>query len=332
MTGFGPNFLTGGTASASSSYGGHPASSAVDGNTVTAWESGLADYIHIWSYDLGEGVTKIAKRLSINSGTYFPNEGPRAFVLQASNTGAFVGEETALLVSPDEGAWNPCNNKEWTFENEIAYRYYRLYMTHSPLALWTTLAEVMLFEELEGDYSNDLISGGTPTASDTEGSYYPTRAVDEDLETFWRSQNTSSTHWFQYDFGEGSEKIANMLLLQAGTDYTFAGYEPSVFTLQASNTGAFAGEETTFLTETTHRTCANERKFWGFTNTTAYRYYRINTTASGMGTNEVYLADMNLLALELEPEPEPTPLTAVVNKYTLLLQNLLPKGKMWNRV
>lgn len=308
MKGYGPNFLTGGVASASSSYGGHPASYAFDDNTVTAWESGCMAETHWILYDLGDGNEKIARRLSINQGSYYPNEGPQTFTLQASNTGSFSGEEVILLTVSGDPSWQNFENREWTFENAAAYRYYRIYIINSPLARWTSISEIMLFEEMADDYSDDVLEGGNANASDTEGTYYPSLAVDDEELTFWRSQNTAWPHWWEYDFGAGNEVAATLLLLQAPSDYTYAGWEPTVFTLLASNIGAFAGEETTLLTITTHRSCKNENKYWGFENEVSYRYYRLRITASGYGTNEVRLAEVSLHITEAEA-PIPTYLT-----------------------
>ena len=80
-------------------------------------------------------------------------------------------------------------------------------------------------------------------------------------------------------------------------------YYPTDFTLVASTTGAFAGEETTLLTVSGISWAAGETKYWNFDNDNYYRYYRLNLTANGGGANYklqyVWLYDHKLNELTL---------------------------------
>ena len=117
-TDYGPNFLTGGTATAQSDGGyGYTPDKAVDGNTHTRWSTG--DYQPLprwWQYDLGSGVTQAATKLRIitTMGLY------KDFTLQGSNNGidwtlVYTGQQ------PNTDDW-----ETFTFANTTAYRYYRL--------------------------------------------------------------------------------------------------------------------------------------------------------------------------------------------------------------
>lgn len=58
---------------------------------------------------------------------------------------------------------------------------------------------------------------------------------------------------------------------------------PKDFTIKASNTGAFAGEEITLATLTGELYAEGESRVFSFANNTAYLYYRVNVTAAGSG-------------------------------------------------
>lgn len=69
---------------------------------------------------------------------------------------------------------------------------------------------------------------------------------------------------------------------------------PKTWTMLGSNTGAFAGEQVTLDTQTTVADWAqNETRTYNITNTTAYLYYRINTTVIQAGTN-VFIGELEL--------------------------------------
>jgi hypothetical protein len=56
-------------------------------------------------------------------------------------------------------------------------------------------------------------------------------------------------------------------------------YQPTSFQLKASNTGAFSGEEITFVTETSFSWTYTTWEEWIFDNSTSYRYWRIYCNA-----------------------------------------------------
>lgn len=84
--GTGTNILTGGTASASSTFGaGYEPSKAFDGDPVSRWSS-VFDENNAWlRYDIP--TAKAAKSFSLSLSTN-PDNGPADFVVQGSNDGA----------------------------------------------------------------------------------------------------------------------------------------------------------------------------------------------------------------------------------------------------
>ena len=89
------------------------------------------------------------------------------------------------------------------------------------------------------------------------------------------------------------------------TNQSNSAYAPKDWTIEASNTGAFSGEEVTLDTRAgettwTQATSSNYGSAWNeytFTNSTAYRYWRINITANnGHGTYLIF-AEMEMFEI-----------------------------------
>ena len=123
----------------------------------------------------------------------------------------------------------------------------------------------------------DSTKGQTATASSASGGTPASDAISDKLSEPWTS-GTADTQWWQVQFS--AAKAITQLRISAGDISSNYTRHPRDFTLKASNTGAFGGEETTLLTvdESGAFWSANETKQWTFANSTAYTYYRINMT------------------------------------------------------
>ena len=70
---------------------------------------------------------------------------------------------------------------------------------------------------------------------------------------------------------------------------------PAKFTLKASNTGSFGGEEVTLLTVTSVPGWGvSEWKEWTFANTASYTYYRVTVTEAQVPATPVRLMEMEM--------------------------------------
>ncbi len=139
--GYGPNFLTGGTASAGSTYAGYVPANAVDGNGGTHWiSSGVApDW---WKYDLGAGVAKTARKLVLQSVDTGDGGRANAFVLAGSNdNSSWTTILSANLANSDAA-------QAFEFANSTAWRYHRVTVnsTHAGTGNSPTLTEVQAME------------------------------------------------------------------------------------------------------------------------------------------------------------------------------------------
>jgi len=184
VTGYGSDFLTGGTASADSILSGsYLASYGSDDDTGTLWISANTAYPHWWKYDLGVSVTKTVTKLRMIS-----NSGESAikdFVLAGSNndsgwTDIHTGQQT------DNQTW-----QEYTFDNSTAYRYYKVTISSTWGAnTYTNVAEFEMMEivpnlqsysestiKTQGSYSLKGIAVATDSLNDTL-----TRTVDPTID------------------------------------------------------------------------------------------------------------------------------------------------------
>jgi|GEM_PF-5044192 len=125
-------------------------------------------------------------------------------------------------------------------------------------------------------YGSDLFAWTSEyaTASDSYLNDDPWNALDDSDSSRWMPANTSGTKWWQYQFSEA--KRLEKVTIQAHSTYNNA---PTDWTLQASNTGAFEGEQVTLLTVADDDTwTTSEKKEFTFTNANSYTYYRFVIT------------------------------------------------------
>lgn len=162
---YGPDFCPG-AMTADSMYGSllptyYGAHSAFDDDEDTRWSSTHTALPHWIKYDLGEGGGKVARKLRL-----LPFKGEDAdqqisdFKLQGSNVSPPNDDNdndwTTLLdeTAENTGAW-----QEWTFDNQIAYRSYRIKVTNTwevePIYPFTaSIREIELFEVIGGGGSS----------------------------------------------------------------------------------------------------------------------------------------------------------------------------------
>lgn len=97
-------------------------------------------------------------------------------------------------------------------------------------------------------------------------------------------------HWLKFDFGSGSgyQKIVKKYKITAGLagDISLASAAKS-WTFEGSNTGGDLDSEWTILDTRTNETswASNESQSYSFSNSTAYRFYRLKITANNYNNN-----------------------------------------------
>ncbi len=133
-------------------------------------------------------------------------------------------------------------------------------------------------------YPPTMTSNSTPSpyvasaSTEVSASYAAWKAFNGSFTTdnAWIASGTTGN--LTIDFGSGNAQTIIGYMLRPWTTVTTA---PKTWTILGSNTGAFAGEQTTLDTQTNAPTWTTyEIRRYSFTNTTAYRYYRINITVN----------------------------------------------------
>lgn len=125
-----------------------------------------------------------------------------------------------------------------------------------------------------GDYSNDLLTGGTPSADSFVGAGFEAdKACDNNASTYWQSASTALPHWWKYNLSAAVSHIITKLTI-SGRAIT-GNLLIKDFTLQGSN-------DNISYTVIYTGTMANSTGVQTFTfdNNVSYRYYKVNITST----------------------------------------------------
>ena len=132
-------------------------------------------------------------------------------------------------------------------------------------------------------YGADVCTGGTPTGGNS-----PTSLFNDN--TGGDFNQVSEGQYYQYQLASG--KAVNKLRMYSSQNDTT---NPAKFTLKASNTGSFVGEEVTLLTVTSVPGWGvSEWKEWTFANTASYTYFRVTVTEAQVPATPVRLMEMEM--------------------------------------
>lgn len=207
------------------------------------------------------------------------------FDILGSNTGAFGGEEDTLIQVTNETGWS-YEWREWDITNSTAYLYYRMANMYGANGYWLNLYEYELYapeDELEVPGSDQ-----TGDATMSAGTGTPANCVDDSLATYWSTASTSD--WLQVYFA--TAKVIKWITMQPTSVNKYR--IPHNWTLKASNTGAFGGEEDTLLTVAGFEyNDWREKRYWLLSNENAYKYYRFDPMSTN-GSLYIYLAELEL--------------------------------------
>ena len=148
----------------------------------------------------------------------------------------------------------------------------------------------------------------TITASTTRSGCEAYKAFDQTTGV-WGSANTVTTGYIQIDLGAGNAKLINRYQLQAGSDSSGNQGFPAAWTLYGSNNGS----DWTSLDSRSGITSPGQNAWWpgassyrDFTNTTAYRYFKFEITATVSGNNGYFMVGELKLILGSTQTATPT--------------------------
>jgi mannose/fructose/N-acetylgalactosamine-specific phosphotransferase system component IIB len=140
-------------------------------------------------------------------------------------------------------------------------------------------------------HTADVGINGTASASTTADSgNLAHEAFDRDSTSQWSSSTPIS--WLQYQFNT-AKAIDKVIIFN---DSINSDRMIKDFTIKASNTGAFSGEEVTLTTVVGETNWgASESRIFTFTNSISYSYYRIDITANNGNVTYTHIAEVNFI-------------------------------------
>jgi len=175
------NTAPSGKASASTQYSAEAAFKAFDNDTTNRWIA--AAVATGWLQYLLDS-SKVINKYTISSAPSSYSEADRApkdWTLEASNTGAFTGEEVVLDTVVGETSWGDAEKRTFTFSNANAYLYYRVDVTLNNGSSYLSIQE---FELIEAQ-----LDAGTPLTT-------PITYLDKTIEV--SAGEIVDTHEFNY--------------------------------------------------------------------------------------------------------------------------------------
>jgi len=165
---YGSDVFTGGVASASSYYTGGPVLSPdlafdhdYNSEYGTFWAA--TGILPQWlKYDLGVGVTKKIQQITIIARNNDYGSNPKSFQFQGSNDDS-VWDTLLTITNKTHSDWN-LEVQSFQFTNNVAYRYYRLYITET-YGTSPQIRELEGMEYIPGEVFNMDLRSNSQTTS-----------------------------------------------------------------------------------------------------------------------------------------------------------------------
>lgn len=158
---YGPNILTGGTATAETEYNAtFSADKAVDGNDATRWASTDNTLPEWWKYDLGTSTTKTIEKIRMFVYSDVDGGSPKDFTIQGSNNNI---DWTDIATTT---AANSNSYQNFEFTNLNAYRYYRINITSDYRATdnFESFWEILGYEDISSTTTSTVTFSTTTDA------------------------------------------------------------------------------------------------------------------------------------------------------------------------
>ena len=140
-TGYGPNVCLTGTPATGYDYPNR----LTDGGSEIGVSLPAGSFMPGGYFQSHLAAPKVIQELRLMSAEN-QNARPQAFTLWASNAGTFSGEEILLLTVTSSPDWTSWAWKEWTFDNTVAFSYYRIKVGSTSGGQFPLLTEMELME------------------------------------------------------------------------------------------------------------------------------------------------------------------------------------------
>ncbi|MGB0431170.1 MAG: LamG-like jellyroll fold domain-containing protein, partial [Bacteroidia bacterium] len=153
-------------------------------------------------------------------------------------------------------------------------------------------------EAVQEDFiSDDITENGTATANVTQTTYYPSQAWNNNTGNYWRTPSSSYNRYTTYDLGSGNAAAATRYKIFIEN----TGVTPKKWKLQGSNSSS-SGFVDLHTNELASRPAVSTNSGvyyeYSFTNSTAYRYYRLYIYYNFGGSGYVRVKDCQIFTSE----------------------------------
>lgn len=266
----------------SGTYSGYPMYNAFNHTNTALWISSTG--VPVWlGVDLGNAYVLTGCAISIP--TNYQAYAPTTFTIQGANFSNFTG---AVTLSSQSGlTWYSNEMKTFSWSNSTAYRYFRVYVTACG-GSYCYIGQIEIFGSfghiVYAPNINDVTTNQTDDlnplqllASNSHVSYPVNKSFRTTSNSGWQSA-TGAPVWVGIDLGKSYVLTSCTISAFPATGYEV--YAPTTFTIQASNRLDFVNYVT--LSSQSGLTWGfNEMKTFSWSNTVAYRYFRVYVTACG---------------------------------------------------
>lgn len=180
----------------------------------------------------------------------------------------------------------------------------RVYKSSPPLGFITSIqgaqtdvaAPVDLFDNVPKMTSNTAPAGTAAASSIFSGSFDAFQAFDDvsTVNNKWVAVNGTTTGWVRYDFGS-TKTITYYSITGVPSDENLPNRAPKSWTFEGTNDGTFATWVTLDTKSNQPAWVMGEKRIYSFTNTTAYRYYRVNVSANQGDASILAIAELEFM-------------------------------------
>ncbi len=257
-----------------------------DDTTETKWLTEWGQSTGWLQFDFSEDDAFVVDGYTITSANDSPDRTPKDWTLQGSNDDGATW--TTVDTRTGETGWSTFEKRPYSFTNTTAYKIYKLDVTAN-----NGDGNLMGFSELElldGDIDRTDMPGnitGNAQINIRESAF---AAFDGTDQTKWLS-NAGSTGWLQFEFSDGLAYSINGYSITSANDSPER--TPKDWTLEGSNDGVNWTIVDTRVDEAGWSTF--EKRSYSFTNTAAYRIYRLDVTANNGDGSLLGLSEFELL-------------------------------------
>lgn len=224
---------------------------------------------------------QIVNRYTLTSGNDAPDRDPKSWELRASND----GENWEVLDTRNEESFPDRNQtREFTVDNENAYKYYRLYITENYGSNLLQISEwrLLSLQLIDSSQPADVTTGASLTVSrennaGADGAEGSSKLIDNDIYTKFLA-DYSTDFYMQQELVNPA--VVSKYTITSGNDAP--DRDPVDWELAGSNDGANWDVLDTRVDQTFDG--RNITREFMVNNDTAYQYYRLSVTSNNGGS------------------------------------------------